>query len=370
MSKLVDWYLVELRLRLSKSLAPDRIDEIVREAETHLLESTRARQGAAVSEESAAEAAVEAYGDPGTVALGFLKNTRQTLWGLNPMWWALIGSLVAIWGWNFHWLTLWGYFDNFGEDWQNVLALTVMVLGMAVILKAAKAGLRSYRLPIALFTVAAAGLSVPLMSYWMIPEPGKYYPGLALDRGISRLHLNRDAPKVERSAKQLLAYQSFVERGIREYATSTSDASLSPDLRDASVAAREFGEKRLNPAAVGVKLDHGGAYVVPRAYGVMTEIDGRIYLLETMAFYSDAKKAWAITGPVDLEQITRQQKSIQGLLDNVNAARAGRLFFFERSLYEQTVYGTIMLLPGLLIFDLVGALVARPRRQWPSKALA
>ncbi|HLK13195.1 MAG TPA: hypothetical protein VKT78_00185 [Fimbriimonadaceae bacterium] len=370
MSKLIDWYLVELRLRLSHSLAPDRVDEIVREAETHLLESVRNRQEAAVSEEAAAEAAILAFGDPGKVARGFLKGKAQRMLGLNPVWWALLGALVAVCGWNFHWLTLWGYFDNFGDNWQNGLALTATALGMGVILIAAKSGLRSHRWPLTLFTVAAAGASVLLVSYWMILEPRDLYPGLAYAKGVSRLHLDRDAPKLERTAKRLVEYRSFLERGMGEYATSTSDAALSPELRDARLAATEFGVERFYPAAVGVRLDHGGAYVVPRDYGVFTEIDGRIDLLETMAFYSDAKQAWATTGPKDLDQLTRQQQSLQGLIGNVRAARAGRLFFFEPLLYEQTLYGTLILIPGFLLFDLIGARIGRPARRWPRRALA
>lgn len=363
MSRMIDWYLVELRLRLNKSLPPDKIDEIVKEAECHLQESVQRRVGPAITEPDAIEAAIEAYGKPEKVALGFVRGTKQTMLGINPVWWAAYGALMAIFCWNFHWLTLQGYFDHFGETWQNGVAGLVGVLALALMMIAVRAGLRSYRLALTGLTFAAAALSIPLMSYWMIPAPNFW-------QGISRLHLNRDLPKLEVELGQLRSYQSFAERGLREYANANSAGDLSLDMRNPSVVAKEFGIVRLDPAMVGLQVDHGGAFVVPRQYGAFAEIDGRMWMLETMARFEDAKKAWSVTGPKELQEITTERANLSALFGNATAAKNGKLFFLDPELYLQTVIGTVVLLPLFLLLDWIAARSARPKRRWLRKALA
>ncbi|MHB8636158.1 MAG: HAAS signaling domain-containing protein [Fimbriimonadaceae bacterium] len=363
MPNLIDWYLVELRLRLNKSLPLERIDEIVREAEGHLLESVQRRVGSGITESAAMEAAIEAYGKPETVALGFLRGIRQSMLGINPMCWALCGAFVAIVCWNFHWLTLSGYFDNFGDIWQNGLAVLVGLLGLGLLMTAVRAGLRSYRFALTGLTLGAAALSVPLISYWMIPAPNAW-------QGISRFHLSRDLPRVERAVDQIDRGEAFVRRGMREYAAAKSSSDLSPDMRTPALAAKEFGLARLDPAIVGLKVDHGGAYVVPREYGFFAEVNGGLSVLETMARFEDAKKAWSETGAKELKEITSERTSFGALLNEAIAARNGRLFFFDPDLYLQTMIGTVVLLPLFLLLDWIAVRSARPRRRWMTKALA
>src|SRR5580658_5774655 len=108
MSKLTDWYLVELQLRLEGKLPPERLDTVIREAESHLTESVRGRVALDVDEESAARSALQAYGKPARVALSYLRKVKPKLLGLDPKWAAAIGCLIAVACWNFHWLTLSG----------------------------------------------------------------------------------------------------------------------------------------------------------------------------------------------------------------------------------------------------------------------
>ncbi|MFI5387464.1 MAG: HAAS signaling domain-containing protein [Fimbriimonadales bacterium] len=170
MPNMIDWYVVELRLLLNGKLPPGRVDEVVKEAEAHLRESVQRRLGPTVDENAATAAAIEAYGRPEKVALGFLRGSRRNMWGLNPVWWAALGAVIAIYCWTFHWQTLGGYFDNFGETWQNVVAGLVGVLGLALVVFAVRAGFRSYRLALTGLTFAAAALSIP--AYVDLDGPG------------------------------------------------------------------------------------------------------------------------------------------------------------------------------------------------------
>ncbi|MFI5387465.1 MAG: hypothetical protein ACHQ50_15260 [Fimbriimonadales bacterium] len=169
---------------------------------------------------------------------------------------------------------------------------------------------------------------------------------------------------------RLEAYRSFVGRGISEYAVAKSSTDLSPDLVSPSLVSKELGIERLWPAAIGVAADKGGPYVVPRQYGAFVEIDGRTDVLETMARFEDAKRAWSTTGPKILAQLGPEQANFRTLLNNASAAKGGRLFFFEPNLYLETVFATIWLLPLFLIIDWLAALTARPKRHWPRRVLA
>jgi len=363
MPNLIDWYVVELRLLLNGSLPSGRVDEITMEAEAHLRESVHRRLNSSVNESVAIAAAVDAYGRPDKVALGYLKGTRQKMWGLNPGWWAMAGALIAIICWNFHWLTLDAYFDNFGDTWQNCLAGLVGVVGLVLMSVAIRAGLRSYRSWLTALTLAAAALSVPLVSYWMIPEPNYY-------QGISRFHLDRDLPPVGKTLGSIKAYQSYLARGMRQFASAKSDADLASDLQNPTLAATELKLDRLGPAVLGATMDRGGRFVVPRKYGAFFEINGGSAVLETMDRFEDAKKAWAESGPSIMSDLNKAYPRFVALFAKGQDAKAGKLFFFEPTLYMETVIGTIVLLPLFLILDWIAAFNARPKRRWPRRAIA
>jgi len=363
MANVIDWYVVELKLLLNGKLPSSRVDEIVKETDGHLRESVQRKISPAVDETHAAAAAIEAYGPPEKVAMGFLKGSRQKLWGLNPGWWAAFGAITTIFCWNFHWLTLGGFFDHFGETWKNVLAGFVGVLGLVLVVIAVRAGLRSFRLALTVTTIATAVLSIPLMSYWMIPTPSGY-------QGISRFHLDQDLPKLEQSLGHIETYEALIQRGLREYAAAKSPEELSEDLRNPGLAAREAGVDRLYPAVLGLSLDHGGAFVVPRLYGPFVEVNGGSTVFETMARLQDAKKAWAKSGPKDLALLKDEHRNFDILVKNAYAAKAGRLFFLDPDLYMETLIGTLILLPLFLVVDWIAVRTARPKRRWQRTALA
>src|ERR1022692_2053875 len=198
MSKLIDWYLVELRLRLDGKLPSEVVETIIQEAESHLGESVERQVGLNVDQESAEKSAIQAYGRPEKVAIAHLRKTPQLLWGIKPRWVAIYGSLVAITCWNFHWLTLGMFFDNFGEAWQNELAGVLGVGGLMLVFWASQRAYRSNRWFLAASTVIAAAATIPIVSYWMIGELGAPFY-----EGVSRFHLNRDVPNLEHTISKL-----------------------------------------------------------------------------------------------------------------------------------------------------------------------
>ena len=365
MSKLIDWYLVELRLRLDGKLPSEVVETIIREAESHLGESVERQVGLNVDQESAEKSAIQAYGGPEKVAIAHLRKTSQLLWGIKPRWVAIFGSLVAIACWNFHWLTLSMFFDNFGEAWQNELAGVIGVCGLALVFVSAQRAYRSNRWFLAASTVIAAAATIPIVSYWMIGELGAPFY-----EGVSRFHLGRDVPNLEHTISKLDANNAFVERGIAVYQHATSEANLPEDLTFARVAARELEEEEFTPAVVGRGMSRGGNFVVPRRYGVFAMVDGSVWVLGTVAHFEDARKEWLNQGPKDLAEIDVLRKGMASLLASTKEAQNGKLFFLNPALYSETFIGTLVLLPGLLLVDWLGVLIPRARRRWPGKVLA
>ncbi|HTQ11051.1 MAG TPA: hypothetical protein VMI31_13375 [Fimbriimonadaceae bacterium] len=358
MANLIDWYLVELQLRLDCDLPESRVEEILKEAEQHFQQSVRSRQEKNVSLEDAVEDAIREYGSPERVARAFLRAWPHRVLGMKPEWAAVAGSGVALFCWCFHWMTLGGYFDNFGETWQNGIAGIVGFAALALLFRAAQAGRRSHWAVVACTTLIFGAVSVPILSVWMIPNPDQKE-----EQGISRLHLSRDIASVERTIAKLGEYRDFMSRGIREYAAAASPADLSSDLRDPALAGRRFGDDWL--------IHIGGrerTFLVPYD-GVFAEVDGRVWALLTSSSLINAKVEWLAKGPNDLAAIDRQQASLSQLLVSARQAQTGRLFFFDPRVYGEALVGLPLVLP-LFLLDLAGYLASASRRRWLKRVFA
>lgn len=397
MARLIDWYLVELSLRLNRALPPERVNEIVQEADAHLQESVKSRLQQGGEEVAAVEAAITAYGKPDRVAKGFLRGSRLTMLGVNPMWWTIFGSSLALAAWQFHWATLGGYFDNFGDTWQNDVALLLVALGVAIVLGAARRTLRSRRW--AVVTTLALGTPALLLAlaYWMIPAP-RYE---VYQVGISRFHIDRDVPIVRRTLSRLDQIEAYLQHGIGAFAKAGSSLGLPDTYSETRLAAQLQGDVELPPAPphlgvtstsvrgrpanalpraftsgtdiirffAGVSRDDT-IYPAPREYGAFVEIGGNVYVFDRVIGFDEAKKAWCSFGPSDLAQVRSQRYNLAALLRRVDQARHGRLFFANPWISTQIVGAAILLLPLLLLADWIGALTARPLRRWPGRALA
>jgi hypothetical protein len=362
MPSLIDWYLVELRHLLDDRIPSDHVDSIVCEAESHLRESVRTRISADTSEEEASRAAIEAYGKPERVAAAFFQGTRQKVLGINPGWWAAASSIIAIWCWNFEWMTFRGAFDIFGDSWQPCLVALVGVLALAVLTGAVQTGLRSYRLCIGSIALGVVALATPLMSFWIIPGTSEY-------QGISRFHLSRDASKVDQTISKLGRYGEYVNRGLAAYAAAKSLADLPAEFWDADVAAHELTTQ----PAPGYMGRSGyvptGGLPTPNRWGAMAMVDGRIWALNTAGNFASARADWLKNGPKALAELPREKHDLGVLLGNARAAQNGRLFFPEPRLGRQVVVQTLELLPVLLLVDWLAVASVTRRRRWERKRL-
>src|SRR5205823_7775420 len=163
MPEYINWFVVELRLRLAPHLSMERVETLTREVESHLRELSRKNIASlGMSEQHAQAAAVEVFGRPDKVALDYLRESNPRLFGIKPICFVILGGLGAIGCWDFHWLSLRGHFDIFGDTWQNGLAGFVGTLALAMFVAGCKAGLRSFRLPI-LATGAVTLAALPFL---------------------------------------------------------------------------------------------------------------------------------------------------------------------------------------------------------------
>jgi hypothetical protein len=392
MSELLNWYIEELRQLLQAKIPADRLDTILREAESHLRESANCRISREVPDRLAMIEAINAYGTPKRIAISFLRRSGQKLFGMRPVYSAVGGCLIAIYAWNFHWLTLSGFFDNFGDSYENVIAGMFGLGGLALMFMACRSGMRSYRLAVSSACIIAAGLSIPIVSAWMIGGTRDY-------QGISRFHLQRDVPAVRKLVSDIVKDQAFLKRGMEAYSkadhqveflhqgakiyipgnlpfddmelvSKLREQTLPPDLRNANLAVAELGVDHLNPAVHEMTVNPGGNFVVPREYGAFAMVREGLLAFETMDKYPAASKAWAKSGPIILRDLQREQVDMVALLSKADEAQHGRLFFFNPALYAETVFATLFLLPLFLLVDLVAALSASPRRSWPKRKVA
>ncbi|MDR3688247.1 MAG: hypothetical protein P4L46_02625 [Fimbriimonas sp.] len=361
-------YVSDLDAILHFELPEDRLESIVMEAESHLRESASRRVAEVTDPIRAQTEAIDAYGSPQRVAVGHLRRAGRKMWGLHPGYWAALGALVSIACWNFHWLTLDRYFDNFGNTWQNGLAGLIGLAALTLPIKAARRRFRSNWSALILVTVGAAALSIPLTAFWMIPSTDSRPRGFA--QGISRFHLKRDLPAVQSNIADIRAYQDLVRQGIRSYATATTERQIPGLLMDPSQVARRFGVDHLGPALVGTTITHAGKFVVPREYGAFAMVDGRTWVFESSDRFEFAKKQWATVGPSDLRNLDYLLLGFQSIERNALEAKHGRLFFFCPDLYTETVIGTLILLPLFLAIDALAVLSARPRGQRRGRVVA
>ena len=381
----IDRYIQDLRALLHFELPEAKVDTVTLEAESHLRESTAKQLEVGVTLDAAQTVAIKSFGSPQRVALTYLQRTRRKLWGLAPVWWAITSSLVAIFCWNFHWLTLSGYFDRFGEFDKNLEAGFVGIFAVYVMVLAARRGLRSNRLWITLSTLGAATLSIPITAYWMIPA--KQDIRRPFEEGVSRFHIDRDLPKLERNLQNISAALGVINQGIHDYSTASQESAVASILKDPDEVVKrlrlgsdrfsilqsgiwpfyhqelvpDLSKVKLPPANVAMTTDPGGKFVVPRESGSFVMVDGRCWVFETVDSFTTAKMMWqkyGKTNQADLEELDRQFKVLRS---HVSEAKQGRLFFFEPTLYMGTVFATLFLLPIFLIVDWIGSLSGRPR---------
>lgn len=375
MSNAIGWYLTELRMLLTPHLTAARVVEICKETRVHLeLEAERLGAKLALENEEAAWLAIEAFGEPGRVAQTYVRESGRTVFGLKPLWAIVIGALVAMLCWDFHWLTLQGPFDNYGDTWQNGLVGVLGGLALVLFVMGCRASFRWNGLRLLGLSVATALVLVPVMSVWLVSDSrGAYY------RGVSRLHLSRDAQKLKVTLGRLDALETYVREGERAFAQAGSLAELPAQYKELDAATKILGTDAEWSGSVMGAYRHGPSFIPE---GGMTEevqvlapnrsvfamVDGRIHALDTTG-YSSAKSAWA-DADFTLQSIEGQRDSLRALLRAVNEASNGRLFFLNPWVTVQTSFWTLSLGALLLLLDLAVWLLVRRRKARPGMALA
>ena len=377
MSKAIGWYVTELRLLLAPHLQAKRLLQVCMETESHLeQDAERHSDELGVGAEEAAWLAIEAFGKPQTVAQTYVRESGRTVFGMKPHWAIFGGSVAAIASWDFHWLSLWGPFDNFGETWQNGIAGGIGVVALVLFALGCRASFRWNGPRIGALSVATALVLVPALSMWIVTGPSY---SVGQQGGVSRWHLARDKPILMATLSRLDALENYLIEGKKAFAQAKSLSEIPEPYRNLDAAAKILGtDPGIDGTVMGAYrseprfIPEGGLaeevpVIAPRGYN-LAMYDGRIYALETRG-YSDAKARWANTR-VHLQFIKDQRSAIQGTLQAVDEAAHGRLFFPNPWLTVQGTFWTISMGVLLILLDTGIWLIVRRRKARPGMALA
>ena len=361
MPEYINWFVVELRLRLAPHLSMERVETLTREVESHLRElSGKNIASLGMSEERAQAVAVEAFGRPDKVALDYLRESNPRLFGIRPIWFVILGAIMAIGCWDFHWLSLDGFFDNFGATWQNGLAGIVGAFAMAGFIAGCRGGRRSFR-----WTILGVGAATCLglifvTSFWIV--------GAKVGRqGFNRFHLSRDETNALKMIATLQISKQYLTRGSEVFAKSRTESQIPPEFI-------YHGQHTVYVPSYVEILPVGDywppKYVVPREYGVFAMVDGRTYIFGTAHTIIQARDAWRTRSEKSVREIDREITGFRGLLHAASEARQGRLFFFNSDVYGDAIAWTIVFLPALLLLDAISFALFRRKRAWPGLEVA
>lgn len=352
MSELIAWYLVELRCRLAPDLPVAQVETIVKEAESHLKESAATFVAdMQLGEEQAAAAAIEAFGKPGSVAEKHLQQFGWRPFGIKPGWLVWGSGVISLLTWvmEFQWNR--GYFDNFGETWQNGVAGFIALIALAIFGIGCYAGRMRYR-----WTILAIGLAVEFAVFFgfsfLIVGSTKGH------QGLSRLHLGRDVSNVNRNLIRLNRLEVYVRDGARVFAAAKSASDIPQRFRDPSFANKELDlydlpeqlMGRLTASSLSNLDPNGKLYLTPNKF-VFAMVDGRVYGLSAVDEFSHAVLAWRRGEAKALTSIAQEEVNMNRLLASATEARSGRLFFFNRDVYLNAMLIMPLFLPVLLFIE-------------------
>jgi hypothetical protein len=364
MSDYIAWYSIELRLRLAPHMPAAKVESIVKESQSHLGETAeRLKADLGLTESSAVLAAIDAFGNPEKVALTHLREIKTRVLGIKPMWFVVGCGLMAFLCWDFHWMSLSGPLDNYGETWQNGLAGFIGFIALLGFVAGCRAGRRSYRLP-----VAGLGFGLAVL----LPFVVAYVAIMNVDgeESIMRPRTRGAVRTISDSLVKLDRLEAFVKRGASEY-SATTPTNLSADMRDLRVAEAELGIswRSSYPAftADGREIDR--AFVTPNDW-VYAPSRGGLQALQGAATFAEARKRWAEASTHSLASIGQSRHELLKMLTNIHQAENGRIFFFNGRVSAELVSTTLVFLPGLLLLDAITFAFVRRKRAWPVPGLA
>jgi len=365
----IDWYIVELKLRLEKQIPSDRLATVTAEVESHLKESAKTLSAnGLLSEEEAMRTAVGQFGLPDQIAHAYLRERNGKFLGVRPIWAVLGSALLAICSWNFAWLTMSGPFDHFGETWQNGIAALICFVSTILFVLACKAGRRLYSGPVALFGGFASLALVVLFSWWIIgADPDQ-------QQGISRFHMARDKTNIQVALTRLDGLQRYFEDGAKTFGTATSAAEIDGSFKSEAAAFARLNLSRMTTTIYPVDYELGGGssdgqFVIPHR-SIFAMVDGRVYALEYAKDLASAKVAWKENYPVAMKELRVNQIGMHRMLDQIAEAQGGRLFYPHRQLEWPVIIQTLVLTFYLVLLDLLAFRLGRRRGTWPKRAFA
>ena len=362
MSDYLYWYLVELRIKLGKHFTEQRLDEIVKEVESHLRQSVKEIMVLLdCDEEKAVLSAIEAFGKPEKVARTYLAEADPRCFGFKPIWVVLVSALVATLCWDFHWMTLDRYFDNFGATWQNGLAGVIGFIALGVLVKACRSGYRSYAVPLLGLSAATAFCLVFVLSFWMVGST-------TYSQGISRFHMGRDVQKIRGTLVKLDQLDRYLADGVKIFADAKSPKDIPREYRSLDIAERHLGLQDHALYSFTSSGDARSAYTAPKE-GIFAMVDGRMWPLDGESDFFKACKQWHDKSAAAAKSIQFQRQEFQKLLASADEAYAGRIFFFNSDVYKEPVLETLLFLVALLLADGL-AFLLRIRRSWPGSKIA
>jgi len=368
MSDLIAWYTVELRSRLAPHLPLAEVNTIVLEAESHLKESVAVLvTEQQLTEELAASTAINSFGRPERVAMTHLGQNVLHPFGINPGWLIYGGAAVAILTWVIHWEWLRGFFDNFGETWQNGFAgvvgtLAVIAFGIGCYSDRKKHGFR--------ILAAGAALSIGIIFTFSFLIVGAN----TNQQGLSRLRLSRDVSNVKANVVILDRLDAYIRQGAVAFARAKTTEDIPLRFRDPKVAQNELVLYDLpDQAAARHDIDSEPGFqtgsirkmfLTPSDF-VYAMVDGRVYGLQSEIEFSHAVLWWRRHESDALAAIAKERANMTLLLGAANQARSGRLFFFNPAVFGEALCWLIVFMPILFIIDAGVFILIKRNRSWP-----
>lgn len=367
MADYLAWYLVELRLRLDGKMPAQRVDTVISEVESHLRESARQHSDTpGVSEERAVVTAIQSFGQPEQVASAHLGGRNPRMFGLPRLWVVLGSALLATGCWNFQWMSLGGFFDNFGATWQNGIAALVGSIALCVLFMACRGGFQSYRKQLTMLSFGTAFGLIFLLSFWIVSDKG-------LQQGFSRFHLSRDVAMAHQTLGRLEAMGSYMQKGRVLFAEAKDGKDIPLEYRDAAAGAQFMG--LMNNISPSYWTVDRGLHEKPKMFihpsgSVTAMVDGRIFGFQVVDHFQAAKQEWQLNAYRSIKSSEQQRVKMQLLLNSADQARNGRVFFFNTQVFVDPMFWTLVFLPGLLLVDTIAWAFSRRRPSWPKVGIA
>lgn len=361
-----DWYLVELELRLAKSVPAEQLETILAETRSHLMESAKRLVEETGAEEGvAAKAAIDAYGTPDLVALGYLRESNPRFLGMRASQAVLLWAFAAIYCWDFAWLTMSGPFDHFGETWQNGIAAFACAVTTVLFAKACHASRRWQAPRVAAFTGAFALSLIFIVSFWIVGDNDTM-------QVLSRFHLSRDIDQIQGTIHRLDGLSAYFREGEQLFAKAGPGSALPASFTSEKEAYRRLqlgNTTAYPPESWNSDEKSTGEFLVP-SRSVYAMVDQRIWALERVTTLTEAKAVWRERSAAAIASTIRSQERLGVLLEHAREAISGRLFSFSKRVYQPVVNCTICFLPFLLVADLIAYRIGRRRTLWRRRAMA